>query len=955
MQTIDESAAADPTLDGVDETAAETDVGGAAAGWGFWGLKGSSTKKATAAKEEIGKGALASPGAALTGKPKKPDVTSPDALEPEESATVPETSKSAKESSSSKLKSAKGSSVKDRIKALQGEKDAAKKAAAAPPVPDSIPLAEPEPAPEPPLDELEPMAVVPPSPEEKRSKSSKAKTKGKKESTLLPVESAPGPPPPASPLPGGFPTDDLLDWRPTETPAEEMLSPPPPKTSKKDKSSKSKKGAKPEPAVEVPEPPLEGDDLLMDEPLPTPPPEKPAKESKESSRGQKKERPKVVRDQGSSSWGFWAATPPPKSGSKDKSRSKDGSTSPIKERPGGMSRSKSSRKASERDPLEKGSKSSGSDKDVKTSSRSRPGTFRGTSFGAMFGMGSTPVRSKSTRERPSASRRHSIAVDDHGMISPPPEDVGAREMSAKAAKLMGVSRSKSTREKRPGRVPDPYALDSDDMVMADAPEDSAKDVPPAEPNPERKEKKSRRSRHWSAFMSGGLGEADDTIMADAPRGSYDRADDLTFDTRPPLVRRATSNAKKGGLMGGLLGALGARPTPDRRQSKIYDSEDAMSRRKRGTVYDEDQSKRLRREDRKVNRSRKLSDADGFDDAVPTIEAEEVAAQEARDARRAERRARREREATEEAARAQRRHEREEARRAKAQEEAERVRQEDEEREARRQEQRRARRAERDERRAEEDRIAQEEEVKAAERRERRRERDRQRNGEDDEVTPRPKAERRRSHMDGPEDEEARRMRRDERRMRRSNDPSSGQDKERPRISRRRSDHPAPVADYFDKRNGERSPRADGVATAPLADGPPLKATGGDKTASWVHSLHEDPPPPPPVEGTIVDAPVHFADADPLDETTAREMRHRRHRDRDGYSEHGSDRTRRRREKQDRDAVKSTSDGSSHDRHRGGPVNSLGYDEMGAKAFDGRPAMPTGAAKRGSWLKKIAGL
>ena len=91
------------------------------------------------------------------------------------------------------------------------------------------------------------------------------------------------------------------------------------------------------------------------------------------------------------------------------------------------------------------------------------------------------------------------------MISPPPDDVKPKEMSAKAAKVMGVGRSKSTREKTKSRkVPDPYAIDSDDMVMVDNPEDSAKDVPQFDIPKERK--KSSKSKRQPNFMSGGLGE-----------------------------------------------------------------------------------------------------------------------------------------------------------------------------------------------------------------------------------------------------------------------------------------------------------------------------------------------------------------------------------------------------------------------------------------------------------------
>ena len=317
------------------------------------------------------------------------------------------------------------------------------------------------------------------------------------------------------------------------------------------------------------------DDLLMgdDAKFPTPPPEK---SRKDDSKPSKKERPKVVRDQQSSSWGFWGAAPPPKK-SKDDAASLTKERSEKPEKPS-LQRSKSARKASDNDPLEKASKSSGSDKDAKAS-KSRPSTSRGMSFSGMFGMGgaTTPSRSKSTRDRHS-SRRHSVAVDDSGMLSPPPDDVKPKDMSAKAAKLMGVSRGKSTREKAKSRkVPDPYAIDDDEMVMVDNPEDSAKDVPQFE-IPSKDKKKSKKSKRESTFMSGGLGEADDEVMVDAPRPS-DEPEELV--ERPSLVRRNTSSAKKGGLMGGILGAFSARPTPDRRQSKAHESEDGMSHRKRG--------------------------------------------------------------------------------------------------------------------------------------------------------------------------------------------------------------------------------------------------------------------------------------------------------------------------------------------------------------------------------------
>ncbi|TKA80427.1 hypothetical protein B0A55_03398 [Friedmanniomyces simplex] len=976
---VDEPAP-DPIMDIMDEPApAEAP---SAAGWGFWGagLKPSkSGKKATPAAEmslskEIGSpDAWANEGPELTERPKMPEVTfAEDGLK---SATSPLSTRLTKDTpSTSKSKSKSSSStIQDRIKALQGDSagpTTAKKSPDSRKSKDRDAAPPPAPAPEPePLTtaEAEPVIVVPPSPEERRSSkksTSKTSSSRKDRKDLAPLDTDPVSVPPlpsTSPLPGGFPTDDFMPDMPAAPPKPSVKDK---KSSKPSKTAKQSKSEAQPVIVDAPPAPETFDDLmgLDDTKLPTPPLEKP---SKDDSKGHKKERPKVVRDQGSNSWGFWGATPPAKPSSKKDSRSKDGASSPVKERPAGLSRSKSARKPTDKDPAEKASKSSGSDKDIKSASKARPSSSRGQSFGAMFGLGSTPSRSKSTRIP--SSRRQSNAVDDSGMMSPPPEERSRAEVSDKAAKLMGMSRSKSTRDKPKARkVPDPYAIDSDDMIMVDGPEDSAKDMPPAE-KPSTGKDRSRRSKRESTMMSGGLGGADDAVMVDAPRDEA-KIDDLAFDVRPPLVRRATTSAKKPGLMGGILGAFSSRPAaPDRRQSKAYDSEDGMSRRKRGSVYDDDRSKRLRRDDRKVNRARKPSDADGLTDGAPLTEAEDP---EAREARRAERRARRDREAAEDEARAARRAEREEARKAKAREEEDRLRQEDEEREARKKEERRAKRAERETRRAEEDRLAREEEAQAAERRERRRERERQRT--ETEPAPRPTtSDRRRSYAaERPEDEEARRVRREDRRLRRSVDPSAvaATDKERPRTSRRRSDYPAPVDDYFDKRNGEPAPPAQNPngGDEPDADGRPYIKAGGDKTTSWVHSVNESPPPPPPVEGTIVDAPAHFAADDgvpalhPFEETTAttaREMRHKRAKERDGY---GEEPERRRRSRRDRDGegIKSSSGGSGQDRQQsyyGGPVNSIGFNEMGGvKSWDGRPAVQRSESKRGSWFKKIAG-
>ena len=885
-------------------------------GWGFWGASLKSTKKATPAKE-IGRDPAANQAASLTEQPKMPEFT----LDNQEL-----TSAAAPPKSASKLKSStKSSSIQDRIKALQVEPEI--------PAKESKKSKFKEPSPPPPPEPESIVEVAPPVDEKKSSKKSSAtKSSSKKPKDLSPTPLADPTPvsrQPPTPVPGGFPVvDDYFN-----SPVDEMAATTK-KSSSKDKKASSKP-AKPSKSskadVIIDAPAADGfDDLLGDAPtkLPTPPPDD---SSKADSKPSKKERPKVVRDQGTSSWGFWGATPAKSDPKKARKSSRDEASSPVKERPSGLSRSKSARKTSERDPLEKGSRSSGSEKNAEDKPKSRPNTSRGMSF---FGMGAPPPpsRSKSMRQpesRPKSSRRQSTAIDDSGMMSPPPDDRD-KDMPAKAAKMMGFSlgRSKSTREKKPTqrKVPDPYAIDSDDMIVVD-------DVNP--PESDRRERKSRKSKRDSVYMSGGLGDADDAVMVDAPRDEAkvtSGPDDFATVDRPSPLKRSNTAIKKAGLMVGILGAFAARPAPERRQSRAYESEHD---RKRGSVYDEEGSKRLRRDDRKVGRSRKVSDADGFADAAPMTDAEEAAA---REARRAERRERKAREAAEEEARQSRRAEREEARRAKAREEEEAKAAE--------------RRARREARRAEEDRLAQEEEAKAAERRERRRA---ERAAAGEEPSSRPKTDRRRSHMDYPvEDEEARRQRREERRMRRSA-ADTPMEKERPKSSRRRSDFPAPVEGYFDKRNGEQAPYENGASRTP-ADGPYVKA-GGDKTASWVNTINDDPPPPPPVEGTIIDAPVHYAADDAPDalngETTARELRHKRRKDRDtdGYGADDPDRRYRRRDSK-RDGEGSSGGSAGDRRSRGGPVNSLGYDTMGAKTWDGRPAM---APKRGSWFKKIAGL
>lgn len=524
-------------------------------------------------------------------------------------------------------------------------------------------------------------------------------------------------------------------------------------------------------------------------------------------------------------------------------------------------------------------------------------------------------------------------------MSPPPDDAKPKDISDKAAKVLGVKSSKSTRDKtRTRKSPDADLLEDDDLVMVDADGDDAKEIPQFD-IPKKEKKRPGKTRRHSTMMSGGLGEADDEAMVDAPRVSDESAE---FVKRPSPVRRSTttpSSTKKGGLMGGIFGALGGRPTPDRRQSKLHESEDGSARRKRDSVYEDDSAKRLRREERRVGRTSKAPDADRADSPL-----DDAAEAEAKEARRAERRARKEREAAEEEAKANRKREKEEARKVKEREERERLAREDEERQARRQEERKARRAEREARHAEEDRVAAEEEARIAERRERRREREKTRDIVEETVPIRSKPDRRQSYMEDPEEQEARRLRREDRLHRRTTDVTAGaESKDRPRASRRRSDYPAQVDSYFDKRNGEHTFSASANRT-PLADGRAFTkvSNGNDKTANWVNSVNSDPPPPPPIEGTILDGPAYGGEEHvPMDETTARELKRNRRQDRERYGDEEDRDSRRRRDIRD-------SDGSSHGRRQ----SYAGYaDPAGGRSWDARPGNP----RRGSWFKRVAGL
>ena len=362
---------------------------------------------------------------------KEPEVAAADeSLQPSKTSKLTTASKMSASKANTFATTSKTLSVSEKVKALEKErlKKSETKFTAPPPPP---------PAPEPlPQADLTPKKV---SALSKTKASSATKT-----ATLNSLKKKEPSPPPKDDhkaskdsVPGSFPSegaeDDIIGF----------IDLPP--TDKKIKK-KAVKAAKPEPE---PEPELKMDDYLVEAPAPPAPPTPPP-EPAVISKPVKKERARVVRDEGVSSWGFWGAAP--KKEIKKDRRSKDdadATSPPSKEKAPapGLSRSKSTRIPREKEKEEL-SRSSGSEKIKKA--ESRPPKSRGASFSGLFG-GPSPARAKSTR-RPSAagprssSRQQSVDARAYGMPSPPPDDQSA--MNDKAARFLG--RQPSTRGKQKG-------------------------------------------------------------------------------------------------------------------------------------------------------------------------------------------------------------------------------------------------------------------------------------------------------------------------------------------------------------------------------------------------------------------------------------------------------------------------------------------------------------------------
>ena len=782
-------------------------------------------------------------------------------------------------------------------------------------------------------------------------------------------------------VPGSFPGDVMDDL--------DLLDSPPAEEEKPKKSAKSTKESKTNPKA-----PVTPESARPPTPPPEPKEEKPVK----------KERARVSRAAGGpTSWGLWGA-PPAKEVKKETKAKDDAGVAPTpkKEKVTGLTRSKPTKtvKEKEKEVVKSDTKSTDSDKPEKVErpkkAESRPPKTRNSSgFGGLFG--GPPPRAKAVRRSSQTSgpkvtsRRASVDVDAPGLPSPPAED--APEVSGKAAKLMGVGTGRSDKKalskgKQKGEyllqvleerqdsansdhlaVPDPYAIDSDDMVMVNGLDDPIINAPipkkssqpkakAFEPEPvslkkdlpdrTRTKKDSKVETGKSKRQSRACNDfEDDVVMVDAgPSSGADVAegpDDMQFITKPKGLTRSSTSAKKSesrksGLFGGFLKTR-TPETVERSRSKAIVEE--VAPRKRTVTGGDDSAKRPRRDEHSRDgrkRSEKTDRAaqgyvyDTAGEPTGATEAEEA------DARKEERRAKRAEKdsaAREEALKyeADRRTKRREAEKNKVKDDKDQLKKskKEDDAEARRQEEKEARRVAREARRAKEEEQANrdfgEEILKP---RSKRRDTDKELPAESS-SRPR-KSDRRRSYIDKQtlEEDEIRRTRREE----------------RPKSIRRKST--APVEDYFDPRNGTRG--------APDTD----PYGGNEHTASWVKSQASDPPEPPPVEPTIVEPAPDLRATSGADDLNAEEdFRKSSHRKSKRSSRMytdpiAEDQDSRRRRRTEKEGIRSmSSEGSAEgDRYARRQSDALGGVKLGAgvKTFDGK----TGQGKRASWFQKLGG-
>lgn len=823
------------------------------------------------------------------------------------------------------------------------------------------PPVEPEPAPEPaPPEEVvpaaEPEPILKPEPVPEPGLVPVLKTEKKKKKKTKAVEPQPLPvpepePEPARALdpeaqqtahPGPEPEPELVSVdvpEPEPEPAPEPAEPPAPEPEKPMK--KIRKSKRSTPAADLPPPPSAGIQKT-DAPEeaaggpPTPPPEQVAPE-----RSARKERPRVERAPGSTSWGMWGAAPPPKKAShrEDKHIRREQS-------PSGMPRSKSTRHSRPREPEDELERSLAPEKDrQREATNDRAGAFSNFIFGAP----PPPSRTKSGRRHGEPGLRHTsrrppVDMDDTGFPSPPPDE--QLEMPDKAARMMGVPPSGSRRERPRGTrkrssARDPYAINDEDIVMVNR--DDADGEPKAGSRESRHSE--RRSKKKSRSRQGDL--RDDVVMVDQDPTQQvpdivSGPDDIAF-VEPPRERRARRSSippkkpETGGIMG-LIGSLrrNIRPEmPERQRSRSYRDEDARYM----TEPEREDSRRQRREERRRRSIRPDPEREGYATdagpatAIPEIQVEDVdTRREARRARHSSRQGDVEQHQDSEFQEAEeRRARRRERHRAREREMQEMQLREEEERAQRRREEKMARRAAHEERRArqeqeaceaeaQEAREAEAREAKAAERRERRRQREAEmyeNPGYD------PRSRKRHSRIDDSAPREFY---------------MQGGGAERLHRSYRPSDE------------GERARRRN--SRAPEEMRPPPMIPGGrkDKTSSWVNSQASEPPEPPPIVPTVLDMPPgpgeHLNEAHSIssDEEARRDLR-RKARRRARYpgltdQEIEEVRARKREARRSERGVKSSSGSADYERDRG----------MRYERYDQPP--PSSGGKLPNWFKKL---
>ncbi|PTU22499.1 hypothetical protein P175DRAFT_0490961 [Aspergillus ochraceoroseus IBT 24754] len=703
---------------------------------------------------------------------------------------------------------------------------------------------------------------------------------------------------------------------------EQPPAPKPEKMAKKSKKSSSSKKAIP------PQDPITADDVMATgalevnpDSLPTPPPEE---------RPAKKERSRSERTPVAAPWGFWGATPPRKPTTREV-RSSRNEASPA------LARSRSTKQAKVRESENEAERSSTSDKGRQRESRSSRGmTFSNFIFGAP----PQPSRMSSSRKsgaHPSrrSSRHRPVDMNETGFPSPPPED---RDLPDKAAKMMGVNASGSKRdrthgERRKSRARDPYIVDDDDLVVV-----NRDDIENPSKDGSRYSKHSGRGSRRSRSNAGELNGGEVMVEREPPNQAPDVAsgpDDMAFveaPSRERRMKRSNTTPKRpepSGFMG-LIGSLrrSTRPEPpERRKSRPRRDDDGRY----PTETDRDESRHLKRDERRRRSVRPDTDGDGIPPeaamagAFPDTEAEDVEAKRAaRRARRASRQAAQaaadELRETELRAAEERRSRRREEQ-AREREQYERQLREEEEREARRQEEKRARRAAREERRAREEQEAREAEVRAEAKAAERRERKRQQEAEMYEN-----AQRQRRHQPRIDDRTAREFY------------MNGYDGDRARRS----------GEDGNRSRRRRSRARDNTRPTPM----PLGARK-DKTSSWIDRQVDEPPEAPQIVPTVLDMPPGAGE--PLnghsmssDEEARRQLR-RQARRRSKYP--GLDdreieeiRERRREARRAERGAKTSSGSGDYERERG-------------PRYDGRyapePPPPAYAnAKRPSWLKKL---